>query len=194
MQIEQQNSIKATQSDLYDDQAKTNKILFILHDFPDVNQEFLVNKLLSLSRLSPSSPSSPQEKKQRDTRDTRDRGTTCEFVKKTLRRQDLINKDFSIPYLEKLFRKSRSKCDELCYSYGQSTNGRPLYQFTSHSLRHTSINLVGTYLRDPYKICQFSRHSSSDELGVMAVYRYYSLDDMREDLTTVFRNYFCLCN
>lgn len=102
---------------------------------------------------------------------------------------DLIQNNISIPYLEKLFRKIRSRASELCYVYAKATNGRPLYQFTSHSFRHTAINLMGCHLRDPYKICQYSRHSASGEVGVMATYRYYDLEDMRVDLSCVMKSF-----
>lgn len=91
-------------------------------------------------------------------------------------------------YLRKAFRRIRMEAD-LGFSYGESTTERPLYQFTTHSLRHTAINIFGNYIRDPVKINIFSRHKKQKDIGVMATYRYYGLDELRKDLEKVFKKY-----
>jgi integrase len=72
--------------------------------------------------------------------------------------------------------------------YGHQ-NGRTLYLYTSHSLRHTAITLVGDYLKDEYKTCMFSRHDPKTKLGTVSVYRNYTLDQQRDDLKKIFMPY-----
>jgi integrase len=91
-------------------------------------------------------------------------------------------------YLRKVFRKvcAEAKID-LCYD--KSSTGKPLYLNTTHSLRHSAINRFAEQVNgDPYKVAMFSRHSVKSAIGVQATYRYYSLDDLKNDLEKCFKN------
>lgn len=80
--------------------------------------------------------------------------------------------------------------DEFTYVYGYSSheNPRQLFQFTTHSLRHTAATLFFNCTNNPYKVSCFLRHSKSSHFGSTATYMHYSLDDMRDDLEKTFEN------
>ena len=90
-------------------------------------------------------------------------------------------------HLSRLFNKT---CDavgaELGYSYGKSANGRPLYQFTTHSLRHTGAEIMYQYTDSDFKARVFLRHRPHKAIGVTATYVRYSLDHMRRDMHNAF--------
>jgi len=88
-------------------------------------------------------------------------------------------------YLAKKFRYYRSKHASLSYQYGESKTGMLLYQFTTHSLRHTAINFFRKSVRDPYIVSLFSRHKPR-ELGVMSTYYHTSNEELAQDLEKVF--------
>ena len=80
--------------------------------------------------------------------------------------------------------------DEFTFVYGQSTHEQPrdLYQFTTHSLRHSAGNLLLRSTDNPYKVAVYLRHKPSSKFGVTATYMHYSLDEMRDDLEKTFEN------
>ena len=80
--------------------------------------------------------------------------------------------------------------DEFTYVYGYSShkNPRQLYQFTTHTLRHTAATLFFNSTNNPYKVGCFLRHSKGGKFGTTATYMHYSLDDMREDLQATFKD------
>jgi len=94
-------------------------------------------------------------------------------------------------YLRKAFKSIRRDA-ELEFIYGKSTNEKQLYLFSTHSLRHTAINIFGDYVRDPFKVNIFSRHQKTKDIGVMGTYRHYDMDKLRNDLTNAFEKYFIL--
>lgn len=91
-------------------------------------------------------------------------------------------------YLRKCFRAVRNHTT-LNYQYADSRTGSHLFQFSTHSLRHSSINIFGSYIKDPYKIAQFSRHCASSIMGVQSVYRSYPLKELQHDLSLAFADY-----
>jgi integrase len=107
---------------------------------------------------------------------------------RTLLKDDLNFCIHTKDYIRKCFRSVRDKAG-LNFSYGMSNKGKPLYQFTTHSLRHTAINLFGAHVKDPYKVCQYSRHLAENIVGVQATYRHYSIEELRHDLEECFIKY-----
>ena len=93
-------------------------------------------------------------------------------------------KNYSTNRLRSIFSSYIRRMENYVYEY--SSDGRPLYQFNNHCLRHTAISLVGEFLKDPYKIGCYSRHSTQKLVGVQAVYRHYRHEIMRCDLEEVF--------
>ncbi len=92
---------------------------------------------------------------------------------------------YSPDYLRKVFRQTVIDAD-MNYSYGTSDDNKKLHQFSTHSLRHTAINLFSEFIGDQYRACCFSRHSANSQFGAQASYRHYSLDEMRTDYEECF--------
>ena len=90
-------------------------------------------------------------------------------------------------YLRKVWRAVRSEIPSLDRSYGSARDGRPLYQFGTHSLRHTAVSefarIVGG---DPYRVARFSRHAVEHSIGVQAVYRSYEWEEFERDVRVAF--------
>jgi hypothetical protein len=78
------------------------------------------------------------------------------------------------------------------FSYGNSTNGNKLWQFSSHSLRHSAIVTFGRHVIDPIKCMKFSRHKANKTFGVLPTYSYYGHDELRKDLEVAFKKYYSL--
>lgn len=96
---------------------------------------------------------------------------------------------------ERRFRKHCSSLGGLYNNtYGSSLLGRPLYQFTAHSLRHTSGNLFREFTRDPFKTAVFLRHRTHKLFGSTAFYMHYSLDDMKQDMVSLFSEFLYIHN
>lgn len=91
-------------------------------------------------------------------------------------------------YLGKAFRSIR-KSAGLNFDYGKSTTGNPIYQFTTHSLRHSAITIFGNYIKDDFKVSKFSRHSLNKLFGEVPTYRHYSMDELRKDLESCMEKY-----
>jgi len=107
---------------------------------------------------------------------------------KEILQQNKIPETYTAPYLSKLFRIYRSKLPKLCFVYSKSADGRDLYQFSNHSLRHTAITTVHKHVKDRVKTTMFSRHEESS-LGVVRTYIHYGMEELKEDLEAAFKKY-----
>ena len=96
---------------------------------------------------------------------------------------------YSDKYLRNCFQSIRKDAG-LNQTYGESEDGRDLYQYTSHSFRHTAINVFARVEDDNYTLCQFSRHEPSKEIGTVATYRHQDHDELREGLETAFTDWY----
>lgn len=94
-------------------------------------------------------------------------------------------------YLRNRFRERTFKLD-MNFSYANSTNGNQLWQFSSHSLRHTAITIFGRHIIDPVKAMKFSRHKANKTFGVLPTYLYYGHEELKKDLEKAFRKYYNL--
>lgn len=92
---------------------------------------------------------------------------------------------FNHNYLRKVFRDILKEVG-LNYAYAISDDNRKLHQFSTHSLRHTAVNMFSEFVGDDYKTCCFSRHTAQSRMGTQAAYRHYSLDELREDYSACF--------
>lgn len=103
---------------------------------------------------------------------------------------DRYFQDLSPHYLRKCFRAvCRDLGPEFCFVYGKAKNtGRNLRLYTTHSLRHTAIDLVrrGT---NEFTASLFARHSLSNKFGVTATYFHKSFDELSLDLDSVFNGF-----
>jgi integrase len=71
------------------------------------------------------------------------------------------------------------------YKYGESTHDegkRRLRQFTFHSFRHTSGNMIRETTKDPYKAAVFLRHVPHKHFGSTAAYLHYPHEQLRADM------------
>jgi integrase len=100
-------------------------------------------------------------------------------------------KKISGHYLRNKFRENTFKT-KINYVYGHNTRGKDLWQFSSHSLRHTAITIFGKHIVDPIKCMKFSRHKANKTFGVLPIYSYYGLDELKIDLETAFKKYYDL--
>jgi integrase len=98
---------------------------------------------------------------------------------------------YSDNYLRNCFASIRDDAG-LDQVYAESENGKQLYQYTSHSLRHTAITVFARVEDDNYELCQFSRHEPSKEVGTVATYRHTSHDDLRDKLEHAFTDWYDL--
>jgi len=98
---------------------------------------------------------------------------------------------YSKNYLRNCFASIREDAG-LTQTYGEDRRGRTQYQYTSHSLRHTAIKLYARVQDDNFKLCQFSRHEPSKEIGEVATYRHVDHDDLREELRNAFTEWYQL--
>lgn len=95
---------------------------------------------------------------------------------------------YSKAYLRKRFGDMREKTG-LDYQYGEAKNGRPLYQFSTHSLRKTAITLFAKEIDSEIKVKEFARHKGGD-----TTMRYFDYDfrTWREDLENCFEGIYSL--
>jgi len=102
---------------------------------------------------------------------------------------DRIRK-YSPDYLRKYFRETLMRLgDSYWYTYDYATDGRPLKQFSTHSLRHTAGNLVREATNSEYKMHVFLRHNTRSVYGATGYYMHYRLEDMRTDFNNTFEEY-----
>ncbi len=94
-------------------------------------------------------------------------------------------------YLRNKFRANTFR-HKMNYSYNTSTDGLKLWQFTTHSMRHSSIVIFGRHIVDPIKCMKFSRHKANKTFGVLPTYSYYGQDELRKDLEKAFKKYYGL--
>ena len=66
------------------------------------------------------------------------------------------------------------------YTYAVSRTGRKLYQFTTHSLRHSAISIVAAHSHDPAIAAAFARHSREKAFGTTGRYIHVPTDRVRE--------------
>lgn len=99
------------------------------------------------------------------------------------------------PKLDYSINSIRNKFSKYCqraginYVYAPRKNGGNMHRLTTHSLRHTAISKLAKVVNgNPFKLCLFSRHQAKKQVGVVAVYTHYTLDDLREDLSKAFNS------
>lgn len=110
---------------------------------------------------------------------------------RTILKENYPIKSNSMGVLRKRLREAANRAG-LNFIYDKATNGRNLYLFSSHSLRHSAITIFGDYIKDPFKLCHFSRHETKSVVGVQAIYRYYDIEELRTDLENCFKEYIFL--
>jgi len=91
-------------------------------------------------------------------------------------------KDYSKAYLRNRFGDMREETG-MTYQYGESKNGRPLYQFSTHSFRKTAITLFAKQADHELKVKEFARHKGGD---VTMRYFDYDFRTWRNDLEETF--------
>lgn len=96
-------------------------------------------------------------------------------------------------YIKKLFVQNLRKLGEdFNPMYGRSEptkkhpDGRPLYQFSSHSIRHTGTDWAGERRVDPYYIAMFRGDDAKKLIGTQAIYRSYKLPIAKQYLEQTF--------
>jgi integrase len=95
-------------------------------------------------------------------------------------------KTYSVGYLTRMFRRVRERAG-FNYVYDQSKNGKNLYQFSSHSLRKTSIK-VFSGVGEELKVKYFARHTGD---VTMRYFRQgYGDRDFLRDLESCFDSYY----
>jgi len=96
-----------------------------------------------------------------------------------------VAKAHSVDYLRNVIRKAFRQSG-VGIVYATSKDGRRLFQFSTHSFRHTAISLFGDFVKDEFVYTRFSRHEPSSRLGTVAVYRYCSHERLRKLLKECF--------
>jgi len=92
-------------------------------------------------------------------------------------------------YLRKVFRRVREDVG-LDYVYGESSDGRRLFQFKTHSLRKTAATVFMQEVEVEMKMKEFLGHSQQS--NSTASYHGYWEEEYREDLEETFSNYYDL--
>lgn len=107
--------------------------------------------------------------------------------------EDLFNPDLpklSPHYLRKYFRETCDRLgDEYMFTYGKALCGRPLRQFSTHTLRATAGNMLRRHTRDPYKEAVYLRHELSSLWGATSRYMHYEQEEMKQDINQTFKHY-----
>jgi len=97
--------------------------------------------------------------------------------------------DLSSHYLRKCFRRVREDVG-LDMVYGESSDGRSLYNFTTHSLRKTSATVFMRDVEVEMKMKEFLGHSQQS--NSTQSYHGYWQEEYREDLESAFDVYYQL--
>jgi len=92
-------------------------------------------------------------------------------------------------YLRKVFRKVREDVG-LDYVYGESSDGRRLFQFKTHSLRKTAATVFMQEVEVEMKMKEFLGHSQQS--NSTASYHGYWESEYRKDLESAFDPYYDL--
>jgi len=92
-------------------------------------------------------------------------------------------------YLRKVFRRVREDVG-LDYVYGESSDGRRLFQFKTHSLRKTAATVFMREVEVEMKMKEFLGHSQQS--NSTASYHGYWEEEYRQDLERAFEPYYDL--
>jgi integrase len=95
-------------------------------------------------------------------------------------------------YVRNTIRQALRRCG-LLHSHGLSSDGRQLYPFTPHSLRHTALDWYGQLEDDPAYYFLFSRHESKGAMGVGLTYRHPRYDVLVGRLRDCFYEFVLNC-
>lgn len=100
----------------------------------------------------------------------------------------LFEKPLILPHIDNLRKTFRKTIKKANLEYIYYDDGRfKLHQFTPHSLRHTAVTKYMSIIKSELKTMKFGRWKVIKGFGSLPTYYYYSIDEMRKDLETVFR-------
>lgn len=83
------------------------------------------------------------------------------------------------------FRRAADRA-RLDLDYGSTGTGRTLFQFTTHSLRHTGVSWVERAARDPAVAAAYARHSKERRFGTTGRYIHVDADRVRGAMASAF--------